>query len=420
MPSSQSSSSSSSSASTTVTSPEPSPIQGKQEVLDLSLDSDVEIKAEDDDGVSCFSDTKHEDAVEPEDEADQTMEGREQEERAESVDAVGPADAKIRLPRQTKKEEEEQKLFDVLVEEEKTFRRIKRPWLKTHPNLNILDETTWEGCAQLHPTGPGLDTLRAHGGFDRWQIGGYRVRTLQYPSEGSRCQSSLRIATRADLNVATRRPGLPWVWTTGPDMWNHRDDYDNRHAAFVQLTPRKRGHLQWTMFGDYNIIWAGYLEDGEFARLPPAKQRRTVELLLRYTRDKVAFARFIFRNCFVERENGTAVNVQAANKEEQEERVWKALMDNDGSLSLVWTMMVYHGINEQEFEECESRPKPIPGAKKKEGKAKGTAGKKQRVKKARKTGVQKKADSGETARSRKRSQAPTPDVKPKRRRVGAQ
>lgn len=153
----------------------------------------------------------------------------------------------------------------------------------------------------------------------------------------SRCQSSLRIATRADLNVATRRPGLPWVWTTGPDMWNHRDDYDNRHAAFVQLTPRKRGHLQWTMFGDYNIIWAGYLEDGEFARLPPAKQRRTVELLLRYTRDKVAFARFIFRNCFVERENGTAVNVQAANKEEQEERVWKALMDNDGSLSVCST-----------------------------------------------------------------------------------
>ncbi|GEM06840.1 hypothetical protein Rt10032_c02g0857 [Rhodotorula toruloides] len=139
-------------------------------------------------------------------------------------------------------------------------------------------------------------------------------------------------------------------------MWNHRGDHDNRHAAFVQLTSRKKGHLHWSMFDDYDIILAGYLDDGEFAGLPAAKQQRTVKLLLRSTRDKAACARFIFRNCVLERADGRSVHVQEVNEQKQEERVWKTLMENNGSLLLFWTMMVYHGINQQEFEECQTRP----------------------------------------------------------------
>ncbi|BGP30707.1 hypothetical protein JCM10296v2_002464 [Rhodotorula toruloides] len=300
MPSSPSFPSSQSSVSTAATTPEPSSTSSRvKKIIDLSLDSDDDVRTEENDSddevifLSENSVSAPDRKDEIEDAAVAAVEGAQAELEAMYAVEAGDADAgehadtfaRLEAEGLSKKEEkkyqEGEKAFKVrlasLAHQSivsptsasalnfKDFVETPRPWLATHPDLNILDEDTWSGCAMLYPTGPHVGVLRAEPIFKHMHITGTIQQAVSYPHEPERKHiGTLRVATRADLNIAVSVPASPFVWISSPKQWNLREGYGNRQSVFMKLNKNVAG---WNLFGEYQMVWAGYLKDSENRQL---------------------------------------------------------------------------------------------------------------------------------------------------------
>ncbi|BGP68992.1 hypothetical protein NBRC10513v2_002329 [Rhodotorula toruloides] len=446
--------SSQSSVFTPATTPEPSSTSGRvKKIIDLSLDSDDDVKAEEndsDDEVIFLSensvpapDTKDE----AEDAAVAAVEGAQAEldamyaVEARDAHAGEHADSFARLEAEGLSKKEEKKYR----EGKKAF----KDFVET-PHLNILDEETWSGCAMLYPTGPHVGMLRAEPIFKHTHITGTIQQAVSYPHEPERKHiGTLRVATRADLNIAVSAPASPFVWVSSPRQWNLREGYGNRQSVFMKLNKNVAEWTlsEWTLFGEYQMVWAGYLKDNEYRQLSPQRQETVLKCLLEFAKAGVAFAHIIYERCFVTRPDGSQVNVLHAQAAERKERVHRALLDNDGTLKIIWIVMACRGVNQAELDECrwkrgdpgavepikpeesdDEEPDQARERSARRSKAPSVEGdvKPRNLAKAEPKREDEATPQPAPRRTTRRSRAPSveadnkPDVKPKRRRVGAE